>query len=448
MLDVRFERISFGINEKKVLTPTIKMVEMALMNVGFKQGAWLLKNPQRTRKKSAERFRAIRFDGTGVRIRCKPGGNDTCYEWTLFPPAGTDQDLLFADLCGLHPKDLRVVKSSAFIHSEGATLGGLVMRMANPEPKMPLAPLAPAAETKEPQEVPPRHAETPIEADMEREVSDEVEARASLAGVSAAFRKEIHRIDSLDISNMGGVSMSDDFVMDRALVAFRIGSSGEEFVKRSISSDAMVRLLNVEGLIKNSDIYESTRGTMKAIMMAMVKKGYVDRMVYGENTTSGYKITKRGCKRLAVLEQMLSPKLSAMLVKAPEQPQTPPPSAQPSPSVGGEVIGTLKGLIDEYESMGVKIGELEVLVNELAKEDEDAKLMVSGIEKTIGEKTKERDSINGEIARLESRLVEISAAGAKVESDRSQLQDEMDRFKERRLVIEEQICSKTGMVRR
>ena len=60
MLQVRLERVPFGINERKTVNPTMRLVEMAIRNAGFSDGVWLLRSPHRTRKKGAERFRALR----------------------------------------------------------------------------------------------------------------------------------------------------------------------------------------------------------------------------------------------------------------------------------------------------------------------------------------------------------------------------------------------------
>ena len=445
MLEVKFERISFSINEKKTLNPTLKMVEMALMNAGYMDGLWMLRSPERKRKKIGERFRAIRHDstGNGIRIRCKPGGNETCYEWTLFPPSGTDVDMLFQDLCTLHPKDLRIIRSSTAAASEVASLAGLYKRVVDSKPEL-------AHVRKEEMHSVEKHEDDEEEASNHEDplvASNNV----TMEDAAVAVRPEMHRIESLDISNMGLGGVEGDFTVSRVLVAFGVALGGERYIRRSDSSEIMRRLLNIDGLTATSPVYSSFKGAMKSIMTVLCNKGYIRRIV-ANNVTSGYEITKKGSSQIEALKQMLSPELSKFLEAwgkpGPAETVSKVSEARQEPiaKIGG--IEALKEMIDRYESLESKIKELKTLISEFSSEGENGRLLVSGLSKTIEDKKMEREFLDGEIARLESKMAELRAVEDKNESDLGEFRSELEKLVEERSEIESQICSRTGMVKR
>lgn len=461
MLDVRFERISMGINEKKTLTPTLKMVEMALRNIGFSDGVWLLKSPHRTRKKGAERFRAIRFDGAGIRVRCKPGGNETCYEWTLFPPAGTDQDLLFSDLCGLHPKDLRVVRSATSVRSEAAVLGGFVRHLT----EQPL-PEASEEEGDRPEVLPSENEvlrqesheeQTPVtssqespsdEDELEREF-EETSLLQTPAEASEAFVRKMPTISSLDISGMESGRLRSDPVLDRALIALGIAMKGTDSIPRGVSSEVMVRKLNIGGLLERSRVYDSLKGAMKAIMMSLHRRGYIDRIMGKRNSegghwVKGYKMTGKGRKRLAMLVQMLDPSIAGELEEQVAEPVAPPEPAKeirPPKAEGEDRIGTIKGMIDEHDSVKRQIADLKELLAESRRERDDDLVLVQGLRKAVDEKVGQIEALKAEMARIEGRALELESKVRMAESDAESLESEMRDLEVRKIELESGIFS-------
>ena len=453
-----------GINEKKTLTPTLKMVEMALRNVGFYDGVWLLKSPHRTRKKGAERFRAIRFDGAGIRIRCKPGGNETCYEWTLFPPAGTDQDLLFSDLCALHPKDLRVVRSATSLKSEATVFKGLIGHLADLKPRLEAPPEDGVREeqtedgVREEQTEESHEKQNPVTSaqddasygdELEREF-EETDIVQTPAEASETFVRKMPTISSLDISGMESGRLRSDPVLDRALVALGIAMKGRDSVSRGVSSEVMVRKLNVGGLLERSRIYDSLRGAMKAIMMSLHRRGYIDRVMgkrnsEGEHWVKGYSMTSKGRKRLAMLIQMLDPSIAAEIEdQAPE-----PPASQPAPALFSrphkadeeDRIGTIKGMIDEHDSVKRQIADLKELIGESRRERDDDLVLVQGLRKALDEKVRQIDALKGEMARIEGKTTELESKIRKSEADAESLESEMRNLEVRKIELESGIFS-------
>lgn len=101
------QRIPNTLSEKKALNPTMEIVKTILDSLGY-QGAWTLVGGQRIRKKSPERFRAVRLTHHGILVRCKPGDNSTSWEYTLVPPHGLNAEEILQKLSKVHPTSLQI----------------------------------------------------------------------------------------------------------------------------------------------------------------------------------------------------------------------------------------------------------------------------------------------------------------------------------------------------
>lgn len=434
MLEVKLERVPYGVSEKKILNPTVKMLEFALSNAGFSEGTWVLKSPHRTRKKGAERFRAMRLEGTGIRVRTKPGGNDTCYEWTIFPPQGMDQDSIFSDLCSLHPTSMRSTRSMAAT-GEGGIMGSLFDRIADSKPGLLPDDLA---VKKHNNFFKPNTDE--IQSDLD-EFATDLEGVTSVAEISVELAPAMERIESLDISETGE-TLSSDFAVDRALIAFKISGCGADFVRRTVLSEGLVKLLNIEGLSKKSAVYGSVKGAMRVLLMSCCGKGYMERIMYGENSTNGYRLTEEGKKRLALLDTLVAEDLKSRPAQQKQAEAEIKPAVVASPKDVGDAISALKGLIGEHESVRKQMEDLAVLIEELEVESENEGHMLVGVENSLATKVSERDALDAEIGRLRSKLAGLKVGGEKKAADMRALRDEMDKLSAKKAEIESRLTSR------
>lgn len=423
MLEVRTEKFSYSVNEKKTINPTIKLVGYALGSAGFRKGVWLLRSPHRTRKRGAERFRAMRMEGTGIRIRCKPGGNETCYEWTLLPPPGMDADSVFSELCTIHPNTMRSTRGAiSSLAEEVSVLGGLFERVADHEPKK-----LPVEEcVSEPhQEATQDEDAAPADTAGPKEISEEIEPPS--------------RICSLDLSSCR-MPLSSSFALDRALLAFYVCSGGSDFIRRNAVSEGLVELLNIVGLTKESETYNSVKLAMRAILMGCCEAGYLERIMYGENSTNGYRLTEEGKNRLAFLKSIVDGPVAqkvADAVKAKVKSERKVEVKKEAvPVRADETITFLRRLIGEHDSVKKELEEIGQLVSELKGETENDELMMSGLGKALGEKLGERDDLNREIGRLEAKLVSLRAAMDKKASDMTSLNADLQRLSDKKAEIE------------
>jgi len=351
--DVKIERIPRDMSDKKTASPTISMVRHILLNVNQSRGLWFLKAPHRTRKKGSERFRAIRLVDMGatqgIRIRCKPGGNDTCYEYTLMPPADVNPEVLMELLTAVHPSTLRMpVGSLSSVAEEVAIFKALVDRAIDAPPSkernasdkvnseewnedaahelenLVVNSRANALkEAKKPVEeattgkllemavygeqvaslANARLVKLESEGKLTPKQVEEAELARRLEGEGNVMTKEVGALEAAnDVRPSGKISTLDivpdeddedgksillsyQFVLDRALIAISFVSEGG-YAKRIVISDSIVKNLNIGGFIEVSTVYKVIESGMRALMMGLCNEGFVKRVFHGGRSTS------------------------------------------------------------------------------------------------------------------------------------------------------------------
>jgi hypothetical protein len=71
-------------------------------------GVWKLKFSMQLRQKNAKKFKVVRQEGKSIRIRTKPGNNESCWESILTPPTDLLTQDVVATLQKVHPTKLSV----------------------------------------------------------------------------------------------------------------------------------------------------------------------------------------------------------------------------------------------------------------------------------------------------------------------------------------------------
>lgn len=398
MLEVKIERTPQK-NERKLLFPTIKLVETALKNSGYVDGIWTMKSPRRIRKRGAERFRAIRVEGSGIKIRCKPGGNETRYEWVLFAPEKHTAEDVFFVLCSLHPST--VMPLSSLLKEDSKIVSNLFEKSLDRKPSF-----------------------IPVPASSNKELKKPKEPSVSCAEVSKAFEKNI---ESLDISQIQD-HVSCDAAINRALIVFSIFSENN-FIKRSNISEKMIKLLKLEDLIKVSPIYSSIPAVMRAIMMGLCKEGFIERVISNKKNglaggaTAGYRITEKGFCKLKSIQ--IDPELQKEIQESSKTSKT-------SIKNKRRTLEELKRLISEHDSLTHQISEFKELIEDLTKETVSQDEIISSLE----QKKKEQEALNKEIKDLELKLAEFKKTSSK---DIEDLNKEMTSLIEKKKEIESEL---------
>jgi hypothetical protein len=89
----------------RCLNPTTSLISEVLTRLGY-DGDWNLSFSIQVRQKKNCKFKVLRREGNSIRIRTKPGGNETCWESLLLPPPGIVPQECFESLRQVHPEKL------------------------------------------------------------------------------------------------------------------------------------------------------------------------------------------------------------------------------------------------------------------------------------------------------------------------------------------------------
>lgn len=502
LFNLKFDKIPMGLSEKKVINPTLSMVRWILEETKHDRGNWILKNAWQTRKKGAEKFRAIRIEYVGgvagVKIRCKPGSNDTCYEYILIPPAAIDCEGVYESLRSIHPNTLRLNHSfrvgSRMEPEERSILTAVYERATNspPAPVLPRIGPKPVAAPEKPVTPKPEESEPVTQKSLEFANKDQVSENLQVSQhvlenqAQVLVAQTFDKICNLDITPLvdspesGDAAIgSEQFILDRALVAISfVAENG--FAKRTTISTSIVENLNIKGYIQKGKAYKSKEGAMRALWMALYNEGYVERIFHGKlsETLLGYKLTPKGVKRIKVLASFLDDSIVAKMNKnwdgsEPYEPSemfqeeedleayceeedetetfvamaaatTEAEPAQPK-QLTPEQILKLKGLISEFEHQSEQASEVSKMISELETEREDHAHTLAGVEIAKRDKMKQKEDLDRDIFRLDGKKKEIEEKINKNQGEMSDWRGELEAHNRRIAELNREVERLTGM---
>lgn len=312
---------------KDIESPTRALVEMALKEAGM-EGNWFLNDPNRIKKRGCHRLVALRVEekhGTkSIRLRCRPNGNDTAFEYSLFGPSVEEVEIAFSLLSRMNPYTMKINESNLLRKSFYSRAGRkfdppkidkLVLPLFPSESDSPNsespAMKSPKWNPLRPRSLPKFNPPVPKPVDWLR-----ARERGALGKDQSTRNDEVISEGSSDVTdNMRLVlsvgSLPTDWdIMDTALKALK-DVSVRGYAKRTDASVAIMKKLNVRDFVSEmSDEYKTKHGFMRSLMMAMCKKAkYLERVISNQSigskrrkkAYSGYRITERGEMRLIEL---------------------------------------------------------------------------------------------------------------------------------------------------
>ncbi len=418
MFDIIFERVPWGheVSEQKVGKPTISLIEKVLLNAGMDEGTWVLRLPRKIRKRRTERFRALRIDSSldylnrcrgGVRIRCKPGGNETSFEYTLVPPNEVDVEILFHILERVNPSSLEIYDT-------------LILKTAisNPDLRDTDAPLFKKVKlienylTGTPNKIENKREDMNNQDDQKsiEHTSEEIHEKLSVS--SSVVEKEIENslqenssywFKSLSIDEP--IAMSDQWVMDRALVAMSFVIEGGCALKHIVSNS----------IIENLKIKE----------------------YYITTNSKEYKLTKKGEQRIVKIYDHMSVDLKNLMspcwnktnvgedskeeefeekddLPVEEQNEF---EIQKEEYLDSQKISELKKLIESLEESNDQINEASDLIEDLISKKTDLSMQMTGLVVTISSLEAKKIEIDKEIDKLKDKESEIKDKISKKEKE-------------------------------
>ncbi len=445
MFDIIFERVPWGheVSEQKVGKPTISLIEKVLLNAGMDEGTWVLRLPRKIRKRRTERFRALRIDSSldylnrcrgGVRIRCKPGGNETSFEYTLVPPNEVDVEILFHILERVNPSSLEIYDT-------------LILKTAisNPDLRDTDAPLFKKVKlienylTGTPNKIENKREDMNNQDDQKsiEHTSEEIHEKLSVS--SSVVEKEIENslqenssywFKSLSIDEP--IAMSDQWVMDRALVAMSFVIEGGCALKH-IVSNSIIENLKIKEYCENfSDgLYTTHQAAMRALTMALRKNNYIT------TNSKEYKLTKKGEQRIVKIYDHMSVDLKNLMspcwnktnvgedskeeefeekddLPVEEQNEF---EIQKEEYLDSQKISELKKLIESLEESNDQINEASDLIEDLISKKTDLSMQMTGLVVTISSLEAKKIEIDKEIDKLKDKESEIKDKISKKEKE-------------------------------
>ena len=397
-------------SERKVTNPTKSLVMFVLEESGF-GGVWEMRDPRQIKKKGRERFKAIRIESRsgrlGIRVWCKPRGNDTCFEYSLVPPLEVDIQSAFSVLTRVSGVTLKIKESPTL---PGAVMGRLMGVPASLSSWKPEA-FVPAVES---------------------EVVEVAEADVQ----SIHEESQVHpEFPSLIIDRQQSISSPES--IDKALVAIGfVATDGHVEVLDALDSLKLHLGLKAQGA---TSVLKSLASSMKDL------GGYIKRVkeVPAKNGSGvgriGYKITEKGEERLEEIRLSYGPEVEARLGSGwkskTDHPRIAPldapcdrlsvVSAEVARSVMPDAIARIKSLVASYDEADRQASEYSGVIGVV---DEDILKLGAEIERLCrSEKT-----LGAQMDKLQKEIDEIRAKKQKHERELSEKRAERDDWEKMR----------------
>lgn len=480
-------------SEAKIVNPTRAMILGVLSDAGF-DGVWEIRDSRRIRKKGRERFSAIRIESRAgsksVRLWCKPVGNDTAFEYSLFPPSDVDVQMVFSVLKRVNPITLRV--------SESATLPMAVMGRV-----LDMPPIAPPAEDV-------------VEVAESYKDSEDI-TKKEVGGVVGPSKEEVARgLDNLayaidyiranpgasdddvigEMSSKGLVGANLSTVMSARLVikgrqqkgskqpqsqasaspklwdlplASSMDPSSQEAMDRVLVAIGMVVVDDRAGrdeahdsIVRNLEVnayatargYDTLKGAIKALVSATSKiGGYLEKVAYEGDSASGdsggnrsYKITSAGERRLVAIADMFGDDVRRRIEEARSRKGTQEGlgTAEAAHAVFPSAITRLKSLVASYEEaerqskeIGDILAPMEVEIRTLEGDIKRLGDQKASIVSRIEELNREAEDIAGKVKSAADDL-------AKKKREMAEWQEIRDPYERERVRIGEMLSSFGG----
>ena len=436
-IEVVFDCVIKGF-DKRLEGPTVALVGRVLDEAGF-DGLWTLRDSRRIRKKGRGRFAAIRIESRAgaksVRVWCKPKGNDSCFEYSLYPPADVEAESAFRVLSRVHAVTLEVAKSALL---PSAVLGR-IMDVPNS--------LAPPPEACEATEV---ENEACVLESIDEEGDSAEEERESATTAAEESESE----SKTDVAGAGDLDRGQDLtiepnsdlwdreVADRALMAIAFVAE-DGFARKAEASSSMIRHLGIEQFASGgSECYRTVQGSMRALTMALWKKWrYIDRVRYSSDdgrgasdAIKGYKITPKGHKRLDAIGGSFGPRASALLGD-----RTPvviqraeidrPAEGITAATVGAAAsidIETIKGMVQRHEEAKKQIEEHDEVIASMDAEIRSLGIELEGLSSVEADRRRKLAEMQLEIDEIARKKSEVSKRLGKKTDERRQWSEMRD----------------------
>lgn len=427
--------------ERKISGATMELVGTLLKNAGLDEGEWILKDSHRIKKKGRERFHVIRVESRSgaksVRVWCKPRGNDSCFEYSLVPPAGIDADDVFHILKRANPVTLEV--------AESPTLPGVFLsHVIDAPPKLAIPERTQAVEVKE---EPPAAEEAPEE---EINVPAPLGENRPAGGLIKPQETNIEFSLAVDEPCL----LSDQEVMDKALLAISFVSV-DGYAKKIEASNSIIKNLKIREFVENisGGTYTSVEGAMRALTMALSNRGhYIQKLHYpsGEGVR-GYKLTAKAERRILALREkygIAGGHVKVVDVSEPnggeEEGITHSEASEELNRFESGDLDRLQALIKECKEAENHIREVDAVIINLDAEISDLQIDMEALDLAERERLRQIEELNRDIERIRAKKGPIAESMNQKRLDREGWERDKAPVAAKKSEIEMEIFGVTG----
>jgi hypothetical protein len=422
------------------------------------EGDWSLRDSRRIKKKGRERFHAIRIEERSgrksIRVWCKPAGNDSCFEYTLLPPAEVDARVLFALLRRVNPVSLEIPESSELPRA-------FIDHVIDARPKiLPPPPLERAESSVEESQKfveveEPNDIDSEAEAEIREAVQDldRLESGSGSERIAQTVSPSRQFVTALLLDEPA--LMSDQEVMDKALVALGVVAPNG-YARKTEASNSIIDNLGIKRFVGevSGGTYTSVEGAMRALTMALRSASYLERVHYTAENGSvskgikGYKLTPKALKRIAALKAIHG---EADMSERPRKDEVEDgyeaeelQDAVRDSGLSSEDLPKLKSLISQHEEADLQLKEIDGILRNLDSEIADIELDATGLELAERDKIKQMEILQGEIQRVREKKATVATSLERKCMERKEWEDMRSPHLSEKSRVEAEICSITG----
>lgn len=423
-VDVAFDCVIRGL-DKKLAGPTTNLIERVLEVGGF-EGQWSIRHSKRIRKKGRGRFAVIRLENRGgaksIRMWCKPQGNDTGFEYSLYPPAGVDIEMAFRTLQRVHPVALSIPESDRLP-------GAFVDRLVGVPP---MARVRDAVECVEVEEEAEDSEEATHGSDAEQGfVEGRDEAVENQQGPRAQVDEGPNGTGSDTLKIEPKWNLWDEEVADRALLAIAFVAE-DGYAKKSDASASIIGHLGVKGFCGGaSDTYTTVESSMRALTMAMCKKWrYIERVRCSSRSgkgvsesVKGYKVTAKGERRISLIKGRFGEEVLRMVearaVAAAADPSQSEVAASVAPSAS-MTMSDYKSMVAAHDDAERQIREIDEVIGGIDADIGSIRIDLEGLESVGRERMKRIKELESELRHIQSKRGELEERITQKERERAE----------------------------
>jgi hypothetical protein len=266
--------------------------------------------------------------------------------------------------------------------------------------------------------------------------ADPVSAIASEVGRSESITRMFGERSLLISESEKDMLLSEPAILDKALLAISMIVKSS-YANRVQISEVIVAELEIKNFVSMSSVYTCVESAMRALMMGLCGEGFLDRVTNSKGTLKGYKLTPKGEKRISTLGGAESTKTKSEEELVPEMTQR---EREPAPHVdlefSDEYIHDLEAYVKELKSHNENASAIKKLLEEARSQREDFAIRFNGIEVAINQKAKEREDLDADIKRLQSKKDELEQKIASKDADIQACSEELDEFNRKRMELE------------